>query len=139
MTMTNRICPFCGAADVVTLAETERRNENDMYCRNCHRRYDSRKEAVRMAGPFTELKDTAEMMASEDYKERFRAEYWQTKIRYDKLKDLNNRIEARNMRVDYFQEPKYDCPPQLLREQQTLMGEYLHILEVRAIIENIEL
>ena len=28
-----------------------------------------------------ELKDTIELMNSSDYKERFKAEYWQTKIR----------------------------------------------------------
>ena len=30
-----------------------------------------------------ELKDTVELMNSEDYKERFKAEYLQAKIRYD--------------------------------------------------------
>ena len=33
----------------------------------------------------TDLKDTAEMMSSADYKERFKAEYYQTAIRYKKL------------------------------------------------------
>ena len=32
-----------------------------------------------------ELKDTVQMMESVDYKERFKAEYLQAKIRYDKL------------------------------------------------------
>ena len=32
-----------------------------------------------------ELKDTIDLMTSEDYKDRFKAEYYQTKIRYDKL------------------------------------------------------
>lgn len=32
-----------------------------------------------------ELKDTIEMMTSSDYKERFKAEYYQLKLRYDKL------------------------------------------------------
>lgn len=32
-----------------------------------------------------ELKDTIELMESANYKDRFIAEYWQTKIRYDKL------------------------------------------------------
>ena len=32
-----------------------------------------------------ELKDTVELMNSKDYKERFKAEYLQAKIRYDKL------------------------------------------------------
>ena len=32
-----------------------------------------------------ELKDTINLMSSTDYKERFKAEYLQAKIRYDKL------------------------------------------------------
>ena len=35
-----------------------------------------------------ELKDTIEMMNSENFQERFKAEYWQTKIRYDKLHEM---------------------------------------------------
>ena len=38
-----------------------------------------------------ELKDTVEMMNSTDYKERFKAEYHQTKIRYERLKAFNNK------------------------------------------------
>jgi len=89
------------------------------------------------------LKDTVEMMQSADYKERFKAEYYQTKERYEKLKNFNNRIEAAERtaygnlaRVDM---PKHDCPYDLLRNQQQAMGEYLHCLEVRAVIEGIEL
>lgn len=89
-----------------------------------------------------ELKDTAAMMNSPDYKERFKAEYHQTKIRYEKLKAFNTKIEAAE-RVRFFgeklEEPKHDCPADLLIEQQNLMGRYLHILEVRAVIEGIEL
>ena len=33
-----------------------------------------------------ELKDTIELMQSEDYKERFKAEYHQLRIRFEKLK-----------------------------------------------------
>lgn len=33
-----------------------------------------------------ELKDTIEMMTSDDYKERFKAEYYQTKIRYNEAR-----------------------------------------------------
>lgn len=32
-----------------------------------------------------ELKDTIKLMESKDYKERFKAEYYQTKIRWEKL------------------------------------------------------
>ena len=33
-----------------------------------------------------EFKDTVDMMLSDDYKERFKAEYYQTKERYERLK-----------------------------------------------------
>lgn len=83
------------------------------------------------------LKDTAEMMISTDYKQRFIAEYQQTKIRYEKLKHFCNRIEvAEMMGTDA---PKHDCPLALLREQQRLMGLYLSTLEKRAIIEDVDL
>ena len=84
-----------------------------------------------------ELKVTADMMLSDDYKERFKAEYWQTKIRYERLKKYNNRIEAADMM--HRSGPPHDCPSFLLNEQQEIMGRYLHLLEVRAEIEEIEL
>ena len=89
-----------------------------------------------------ELKDTIEMMTSEDYKERFKAEYYQTKTRYEKLKAFNTEIEAarRTHCMDTkYPLPQHDCPDGLLIEQQSLMGQYLHILEVRAVIEGIKL
>lgn len=85
-----------------------------------------------------ELRETVELMNSADYKERFKAEYYQTKIRYKKLKEYNNKIEA--AMTDYrLNMPKHDCPDWMLKNQQQVMGEYLHLLEVRAVIENIEL
>ena len=89
-----------------------------------------------------ELRDTIRMMCSADYKERFCAEYWQTKIRYEKLKTFNTRIDAamRTQCTDNpVEEPKHDCPAALLREQQAAKGEYLHILELRAVIEGVDL
>lgn len=85
-----------------------------------------------------ELRDTIQGMTSGDYKQRFIAEYEQTKIRYERLKALNTKIEAHKRNVYTF-EPKHDCPYDVLREQQAAMGQYLHILELRAVIENIEL
>jgi hypothetical protein len=92
------------------------------------------------------LIDTIELMKSADYKERFKAEYYQTKISYERLKDFNTRIEAAK-RVRYsdsfsalkVEEPRHDCPSELLTEQQRIMGEYLHLLEIRAVIEGITL
>lgn len=84
-----------------------------------------------------ELKEKVELMNSEDYKERFIAEYHQVKIRYEKLKNFCNKIEVETMLGK--EETKHDCPLELLREQQKYMGLYLSVLEKRALIENIVL
>lgn len=88
--------------------------------------------------PMNELKDTVELMISPDYKDRFKAEYYQLKIRFEKLNDLLNRIEASCL-SDSVEEPKHDCPERTLREQFISMHDYLNTLEVRAIIEGIDL
>jgi len=96
------------------------------------------------------LISTVPYMLSDDYKERFIAEYWQTKERYERLKSFCNKIEAHQLAklsigngelegVALNPCPAHDCPLTLLRQQQKAMGEYLHTLEIRAIIENIEL
>lgn len=90
------------------------------------------------------LKDTVEMMCSEDYKERFRAEYYQLKERYERLRAFNIKIEAAKWadcsdeKLD-IEMPKHDCPDQLLREQEEAMSEYLKVLEIRAVLEGIVL
>ena len=84
-----------------------------------------------------DLKDTITGMQSTDYKERFIAEYEQTKIRYEKLKNFCNKIEVAEMTGT--EAPKHDCPLSLLREQQKCMGMYLSILEKRALIEGIDI
>ena len=80
-----------------------------------------------------ELKDTIEMMQSEDFKERFKAEYYQTKIRYNKLHTMIVKYEAGTLTF----EPK--CKIDILKEQASCMGKYLYTLEVRAEIEGIVL
>ena len=99
------------------------------------------------------LKDTAKLMVSKNYKERFVAEYVQLKIRYEKLKYLLTKWEA----FEYIPHPEVrsekdwkeaierwlgftpSCSKDLLREQQDLMGRLLHVLELRAVIEEIDL
>lgn len=88
------------------------------------------------------LADTVDLMKSRDYRDRFVAEYIQLKIRYEKLKDFNTRIAAARASKESeisIAEPEHDCPASLLREQQGIMGEYLHLLELRAKIEDIDL
>lgn len=80
-----------------------------------------------------ELKDTIELMNSSDYKERFKAEYYQTKIRYEKLHQMIAKYEAGTL------EFTPTCPIELLKYQKMHMGKYLYDLEVRAEIEGISL
>ena len=80
-----------------------------------------------------ELKDTIELMNSQDYKDRFKAEYWQAKIRYDKLDDMTVKYEANTLTFT----PK--CSLELLKEQKMYLGNYIRTLKIRAEIEGIEL
>lgn len=79
------------------------------------------------------MKKTASLMSSADYKERFIAEYWQTKIRYDSLHRMLIKHEAGTLPFTPT------CPIELLKEQKSYMGNYLRTLEIRAEIEKIEL
>lgn len=81
----------------------------------------------------TELKDTIELMTSADYKDRFKAEYWQTKIRYDKLHKMVVKMEAGTLEF----EPS--CTLKCFKKQLSFMGNYLYMLELRAQIEGVEL
>lgn len=80
-----------------------------------------------------DLNSTIPLMQSENYRERFLAEYYQTKIRYNKLHKMIIKYEADTL--DF--EP--NCSIELLKNQASAMGKYLHILEIRVEIENIEL
>lgn len=79
-----------------------------------------------------ELKDTITLMTSENYKDRFIAEYQQTKIRYDKLHKMLVRYDAGTLNFELTN-------ISLLREQAAAMGRYLYLLEERAELEQIEL
>lgn len=78
-----------------------------------------------------ELKDTVDLMTSEDYKERFKAEYLQTKIRYESLRKMLNKWEAGTL--DFTP----TCSRILLLKQKRCMSEYLNALEIRAEVEGI--
>lgn len=80
-----------------------------------------------------DLKDTIEMMTSDDYKERFKAEYWQTKIRRDKLALMIEKYKQGEL--DF--EPT--CSMNVFKVQLNWMGRYLDILAFRAKEEGIDL
>ena len=84
----------------------------------------------------------------EDWKERLKAEYTQTKERYEKLKAYNTRQEVSRhiephkpicSEVDAKERESGNYREELMQRQQSIMGEYLHVLELRAALENIEL
>ena len=80
-----------------------------------------------------DLSSTIPAMLSSNYKDRFFAEYWQTKMRYERL---HNMIVAYTAGTLEF---KPTCPMELLNEQAANMGRYLFNLEVRAQVEGIKL
>ena len=80
-----------------------------------------------------QLKDTLEMMNSEDFKERFKAEYYQLSIRLDGLTSML--IKWENNMLDF--EPK--CSKETLENQLVFMQGYIGILRLRAEIEEIDL
>ena len=83
----------------------------------------------------TDLSQTVELMSSEDYKDRFIAEYAQVKIRTLRLSRLFSRIADKSA-PDCF-EPT--CDIEILRQQFYIMLDYLSVLENRAFIEDIDL
>lgn len=79
----------------------------------------------------TTLEQTVDLMLSNNYVDRFVAEYAQTKIRYEKLHTMLNKIDAGTAEFEPV------CPVIKLRNQQAAMGNYLNTLEIRAEIEGI--
>lgn len=79
-----------------------------------------------------ELKDTVEMMTSSDYKERFKAEYYQLKLRYDKLALMITKWDEGTLGF----EPT--CSRTLLVRQLHHMRMYMIDLETRGKVEGIK-
>lgn len=79
------------------------------------------------------LSDTVQMMNSENYKERFKAEYYQNVVRYEKLRFM---LERWDEGVLSF-EPT--CPRSTYNMQIKAMTDYIAVLEARAVMEGIDL
>ena len=80
-----------------------------------------------------ELKDTIVMMQSEDYKERFKAEYWQNVIRRDKLAAMLDKWDKGGLNFEPV------CPRSTYNIQIKALDDYIAVLEARAVMEDIEL
>lgn len=78
---------------------------------------------------YTELSETVELMQSTDYKDRFKAEYYQLDIRITKLEAVITKA--------YNGEFKFTCPIGMLTEQLAFMKAYKALLITRATEEEI--
>lgn len=67
----------------------------------------------------------------EAYKERMVKEYWEL---YERAEKLGNMLEKWG-NGDLEFEPT--CPIELLQDQYIIMGDYLHVLEKRAVFEGV--
>lgn len=76
-----------------------------------------------------ELKDTVSLMTSDNYKDRFKAEYYQLLIRFVKLRKM----------VDNWENLEFTptCHKETYIDQLEHMRQYMYVLERRAQVENI--
>ena len=79
------------------------------------------------------LQDTIELMSSADFKDRFKAEYYQLKIRICKLDNMVSKYKLGKLPF------KPNCSYDLLNGQLKAMRLYQSYLIERAEIENIEI
>lgn len=79
------------------------------------------------------LAETADMMVSPDYQERFKAEVYQLDIRIGKLANMLSAWENGTLTF------KPTCSYVLLETQLNSMKVYRHLLQMRAEIEGIKL
>ena len=80
-----------------------------------------------------QLSETAVMMNSADYKERFKAEYYQLETRYIKLNAMVEKWDKGELNF------VPTCPRATYDFQLKAMKEYLGILQIRAKMEGVEL
>lgn len=81
----------------------------------------------------TSLNSTTIMMCSPDYKERFKAEYYQLVIRYNQLRRMLSKWDKGEL--DFTP----TCGRGVYRLQESAMASYIAVLEKRAELENIEI
>lgn len=79
------------------------------------------------------LVDTAILMKSDDYKDRFIAEYQQLVIRYNGLRNMLNKWARNELPFTPT------CPRSTYIMQIKAMADYIAVLEARAVMENINL
>ena len=94
---------------------------------------DVRKYVMEQGNTNATLAETATLMTSSDYKERFMAEYMQIKNRYEGLKRMVEKWDAGTL------EFTPTCPRATYDFQLKAMKEYKDILEIRAKMEGVKI
>lgn len=79
------------------------------------------------------LNETVDMMCSDNYQERFIAEYLQLKIRYNGLRNMLEKWDNGTLTFTPT------CPRSIYDWQLRVMTDYMTILEARATMEDIKL
>lgn len=79
------------------------------------------------------LSDTIVDMTSNDYKKRFKAEYWQLKLRKEGLENMLDKWD--NGKLEFTP----TCHRGIYAVQLKAMTEYMNVLEHRAAMEGISL
>ena len=77
------------------------------------------------------LNETVELMLSSDYKDRFKAEYYQLEYRIEKLANMVNNWDNLSFTPT--------CEKSWYKRQLYSMNEYLEVLQLRAKKENIDI
>ena len=90
-------------------------------------------DVYRVCSDMTTLPDTSILMCSNDYKERFKAEYMQLAIRYRGLLNMCEKWDRNELAFTPT------CPRSTYDMQLRAMREYMAILEMRAVMESIKL
>ena len=78
------------------------------------------------------LEETNDLMCSPDYKERFKAEYYQLKVRIDGLEKMLKSWDEGTLTF------KPTCPRKLYDDQLKAMYDYINILITRSKMEGID-
>ena len=76
-----------------------------------------------------ELKDTVELMLSDDHNDRLRAEYEQVVIRSAKLAEIISKADSGTLEFEL------KTPMEILRRQHMAMADYMFILYTRLAME----
>ena len=90
-------------------------------------------EKIRKTTNLEKIRQMDKENIMEDYKLRMVKEYKELKGKYDKLHAMLVKYDAG--KLDFTP----TCPIDLLRKQASAMGQYLYILEMRAVIEDVDL